>query len=50
MTTEDKTELSFDSKLTLEEIERNFMDVDLYDGLIDALQEALEREKTHWDD
>lgn len=42
-----KTVLNFESKLTLEEIEENFVDVDLYTELMDALQEALERERTH---
>ena len=38
---EDKTVLRFEAKLTLEEIEVNFADVDLYEGLIAALSEAL---------
>lgn len=42
---EDHAQLSFSSQLTLEEIERNFADVDLYEGLIAALSEALEFEE-----
>lgn len=44
---EDKTVPHFESKLTLEEIEENFANVDLYDGLMDALQEVLEQERSH---
>ena len=42
---ENHAQLSFSSQLTLEEIERNFADVDLYEGLIAALSEALEFEE-----
>ena len=47
---EDHAQLSFSSQLTLEEIERNFADVDLYEGLIAALSEALELRKGVSDD
>ena len=42
---ENHAQLSFSSQLTLEEIERNFADVDLYEGLIAGLSEALEFEE-----
>ena len=38
---EDHAQLLFSSQLTLEEIERNFANVDLYAGLVAALSEAL---------
>lgn len=44
---EDKTVLLFETKLTLGEINQNFADVDLCAGLMEALQEALEQERTH---
>lgn len=46
---EEKTVLLFETKLTLEEIEENFANVDLYDGLMNALQEVLEQERSHRD-
>lgn len=45
MRTADEAKLTFESALTLEEIERNFADADLYEGLIAALSEALEFEE-----
>ena len=41
----DKTKITFESQLTLEEIKRNFEDADLLTCLTDALNEALEYEK-----
>ena len=37
--------LTFESSLTLEEIEANFANVDSYEQIMDALQEALEYER-----
>ena len=34
-------ELKFESSLTMEEIEKNFNDVDFFSGIMDGLQEAL---------
>lgn len=41
------SELCLETQLTLEEIANNFADVNLYDGLMEALHEALKYEKTH---
>lgn len=46
---EEKAVLCFETKLTLEDIEENFTNVDLYDGLMNALQEVLEQERSHRD-
>ena len=37
--------LLFESSLTLEEIEQNFADVDVFSGIMDGLNEALANEK-----
>ena len=37
--------LEFQSKLTNEEIEENFMDVDFFSGIMEGLEEALAYEK-----
>ncbi len=34
-------ELTFKSNLTMEEVERNFADIDFFSGLMDGLEEAL---------
>lgn len=34
-------ELRFKSSLTMEEIDNNFKDIDLFSGLMESLQEAL---------
>lgn len=47
---EEKTVLHFESKLTLEEVNQNFADVDLYEGLDAALSEALGYEKRRGSD
>lgn len=47
---EDKAVLRFETKLTLEEINQNFVDVDLYEGLTAALSEALEYERRRGSD
>lgn len=39
------SELYFKSSLTIEEIENNFKDIDLFSGIIEGLEEALEFEK-----
>lgn len=41
------SELCFETQLTLEEIANKFADVNLYDGLMEALHGALEYKKTH---
>ena len=38
-------DLRFDSSLTLEQIEKNFEDVDLFSGVMEGLEEALSFEK-----
>lgn len=45
MRTADEEKLTFEPVLTLEVIERNFADADLYEGLIATLNEALEFEE-----
>lgn len=42
--------LTFESSLTLEEIEANFANVDSYEQIMDALQEALEYERARYCD
>jgi hypothetical protein len=44
---EKECELCFETRLMPGEIANNFADVNLYDGLMEALHEALEYEKTH---
>lgn len=39
------SELHFKSSLTLEEIENNFKDIDLFSGIVESLEEVLEFEK-----
>lgn len=38
-------DLRFDSSLTLEQIEKNFEDVDLFSGVMEGLEETLSFEK-----
>ena len=38
-------DLQFDSSLTIGQIEKNFVDVDLFSGIMDGLKEALSFEK-----
>lgn len=47
---EEKAVLLFETKLTLEEVNQNFADVDLYEGLDAALSEALGYEKRRGSD
>lgn len=39
-------EPSFRSSLTMDEIEENFKDVDLFSGIMEGLQEALDNERS----
>lgn len=39
------SELRFESSLTMEEIENNFKDIDIFNGIMDGLQEALAYKK-----
>lgn len=39
------SEIHFESSLTIEEIDRNFEDVDLFSGIMEGLNEALAYEK-----
>ena len=38
-------ELCFESKLTMEEVQRNFEDIDFFEGIMTGLGEALAYEK-----
>lgn len=38
-------DLQFDSSLTIGQIEKNFVDVDLFSGIMDGLKEAFSFEK-----
>ena len=38
-------DMRFDSSLTLEQIEKNFEDVDLFSGVMEGLEETLSFEK-----
>lgn len=44
---EKECELCFETRLMPGEIANNFADVNLYDGRMEALHEALEHEKMH---